>query len=110
MADIFQQYVTNTGVIVPDTADVKTQVQNEFKEALGQDLSLEDSTPQGRLIDAETIARKAVLTNNAQIANQLNPNTASGVYLDAIPSSTSKPFCWPPSAGFPLPSAALPAR
>ena len=25
------------------------------------------------------------------------------------PSSTSKPFCWPPSAGFPLPSAALPA-
>lgn len=84
MADIFQQYVTNTGVIVPDTADVKTQVQNEFKEALGQDLSLEDSTPQGRLIDAETIARKAVLTNNAQIANQLNPNTASGVYLDAI--------------------------
>ena len=84
MADIFQQYVTNTGVIVPDTADVKTQVQNEFKEALGQDLSLEDSTPQGRLIDAETIARKSVLTNNAQIANQLNPNTASGVYLDAI--------------------------
>ena len=38
MANIFQQYVTNTGVIVPDTADVKTQVQNEFKEALGQDL------------------------------------------------------------------------
>ncbi|MBR2504827.1 MAG: baseplate J/gp47 family protein [Elusimicrobiaceae bacterium] len=84
MADIFQQYVTNTGIIVPDTADVKEQVQNEFKEALGQDLSLEESTPQGRLIEAETIARKAVLTNNAQVANQLNPNTASGVYLDAL--------------------------
>ena len=82
--NVYQQYVTDTGIIVPDTESVKTQVQNEFKNALGQDLSLEDSTPQGRLIDAETIARKSVVTNNAQIANQLNPNTAGGIFLDAL--------------------------
>ena len=83
MAETFQQYVTKNGIIVPDTADVKEQVENEFKSALGQDLSLESSTPQGRLIEAETISRKAVLENNAYMANQLNPTTASGIYLDA---------------------------
>lgn len=83
MAETFQQYITKNGIIVPDTADVKEQVENEFKAALGQDLSLEASTPQGRLIEGETIARKAVLENNAYMANQLNPNTSSGIFLDA---------------------------
>lgn len=83
MAETFQQYITKNGIIVPDTADVKEQVENEFKAALGQNLSLEASTPQGRLIEAETISRKAVLENNAYMANQLNPNTSSGMFLDA---------------------------
>ena len=83
MAETFQQYVTKNGIIVPDTADVKEQVENEFKAALGQDLSLDASTPQGRLIEGETIARKSVLENNAYMANQLNPNTSSGMFLDA---------------------------
>lgn len=83
MAEIFQQYVTKNGVIVPDTADVKEQVENEFKSALGDNLSLEESTPQGRLIETETLSRKAVLENNAYMANQLNPNTSTGIFLDA---------------------------
>ena len=83
MAEIFQQYITKNGIIVPDTADVKEQVESEFKAALGENLSLEESTPQGRLIEAETIARKSVLENNAYMANQLNPNTSSGIFLDA---------------------------
>lgn len=84
MANNFQAYVTQNGVIVPDTADVKEQVENEFKNALGQDLSLEPSTPQGRLIEAETITRKSVIENNAYMANQFNPTTATGIFLDAI--------------------------
>ena len=83
MAEIFQQYITKNGVIVPDTADVKEQVESEYKAALGENLSLEESTPQGRLIEAETISRKAVLENNAYMANQLNPNTSTGIFLDA---------------------------
>lgn len=83
MAEIFQQYVTKNGVIVPDTSEIKEQVESEFQGALGPDLSLDESTPQGRLIEAETIARKAVLENNAYMANQLNPNTSTGIFLDA---------------------------
>lgn len=83
MAEIFQQYTTSNGIIVPDTSEIKEQVQNEFQGALGTDLSLDDSTPQGRLIETETISRKAVLENNAYMANQLNPSTSSGMFLDA---------------------------
>lgn len=82
MADY--QYITETGVIVPDTSDVLTQVQNEFKNAFGADLVVAPSTPQGVLITGETAARTNVINNNAALANQINPNLAGGVFLDAI--------------------------
>ncbi len=74
----------NSGVVIPDTADVQEEVQSEFTEALGTDLSLEEETPQGRLIDTETQARVATLTFNADMANVLiNFTTSSGTALDA---------------------------
>lgn len=82
MADY--QYLNNTGVVVPDTSDILTTVQNEFKTAFGDDLVVDPSTPQGVLITAETLARDAVVRNNAALANQINPNVAGGVFLDAI--------------------------
>lgn len=82
MADY--EYLSNSGVIVADTADTLTEVQNEFKNAFGQDLVVTPDTPQGVLITAETLARDNVIKNNAALANQINPNLAGGVFLDAI--------------------------
>lgn len=82
MADY--QYLNETGVIVPDTATVLSDVESEFKAALGQDLITTPNTPQGALITVETLARSNVLQNNALVANQINPNLAGGVFLDAI--------------------------
>jgi uncharacterized phage protein gp47/JayE len=82
MADY--QYINNTGTIIPDSSQVLTQVQNEFKEAFGQNLIVTPDTPQGVLIVAEALARIAVLSNNAALANQINPNIAGGVLLKAI--------------------------
>lgn len=82
MADY--QYIDTTGVIVPDTGTVQATVESEFKAALGQDLITTANTPQGVLITAETTARSNVLRNNATVANQINPNLAGGVFLDAI--------------------------
>lgn len=79
-----QIYVVETGVIVPDTGDLLTEVQNEYKQAFGQDLVVSPETPQGLLITAETLARDAVVRNNAALANQINPSLAGGVFLDAI--------------------------
>lgn len=86
MADY--QYLENSGVIVADTADTLTTVQTEYKNAFGQDLVVTPDTPQGVLITAEALARDAVLRNNAALANQINPNLAGGVFLDAIMALT----------------------
>lgn len=82
------QYVETSGVIIADTSETLTTVQNEFKNAFGQDLVVTPDTPQGVLITAEVLARDAVLRNNAALANQINPNLAGGVFLDAIMALT----------------------
>ena len=78
------QYIDSTGVIIPDTGDLLTTVQDEYRQAFGEDMPLEPSTPQGTLITGETLARDAVVRNNAAVANQISPNIAGGVFLDAI--------------------------
>lgn len=83
MANAYQ-YLTDSGVIVADTAVTREQVENEYKAAFGDDLDVSPETPQGVLITAETLARDAVIRNNAALANQINPNMAGGIFLDAI--------------------------
>lgn len=77
-------YVTNTGVILADTSSVKSEVEDEFRQVFGADFSTDPSSLQGRLIDAEVTSRISVLRNNAKVANQINPNLAEGVFLDAV--------------------------
>ena len=72
------------GVIIPDTADVQAAVQQEYQTALGPDLSLEEATPQGRLIDVETTARQNTIRLTALMANILiNIRMSTGIALDA---------------------------
>ena len=81
---VVYDYITVTGVIVPDTTVINQNVQDEFVQAFGSDLVLAPNTPQGILITGETAARTAVANNNAALANQINPNAAGGVFFDAI--------------------------
>ncbi|EAA1041287.1 hypothetical protein A4J64_001944 [Salmonella enterica subsp. enterica serovar Losangeles] len=82
MADY--KYINSTGVIMPDTADVREEVCDEYRGVFGDDVITDDWTPQGVLINAETKARTTVIENNAALANQINPNIATGTFLDAI--------------------------
>lgn len=77
-------YVESDGVIVPDTDTTLSEVQGEFQTAFGADLDLTPSSPQGILITAETLDRVNLTQNNADVANQINPNISSGIFLDAI--------------------------
>lgn len=77
-------YISDRGVIVPDTATIRQDVVEEWRSAFGQDLVTTPETPQGVLITAEVEARDAVARNNAAVANQINPDIAGGVFLDAI--------------------------
>jgi hypothetical protein len=77
-------YVESTGIIVPDTSEIISDVQGEFVIALGADLSLDPETPQGVIMTAEELFRAGMVANNAEVANQINPNYAGGVCLAAI--------------------------
>jgi uncharacterized phage protein gp47/JayE len=76
-------YLTTNGVIVPDTSVLKGTVQGEYKKALGDALLLADDTPQGRMIDTEVTARDGVVRLAAELANQINPNVGSGIFLES---------------------------
>lgn len=82
----YYDYLTGSGVIVPDTERVLSDVQAEWKDIFGQDLSVAPETPQGRII--EMIARSRIFTLQAVAAtsNMLNINKAYGFVLDDIGS------------------------
>ncbi|MDC9614879.1 baseplate J/gp47 family protein [Xenorhabdus khoisanae] len=82
MADY--HYITRQGVIVPDTADLLGAVEADFRATFGQDIDLSPETPQGVLVTMETENRDAMVRNNAELANQINPDIAGGIFLDAI--------------------------
>lgn len=72
------------GLIIPETGDLRAEVEAEFRESLGQDLITTPTTPQGRMIEAEVAARSGTLSTCADIANQINPNQATKNFLLSI--------------------------
>lgn len=86
MADYL--YLDSTGVIIPQTSQILTEVAAEYTTTFGADLVITPDSPAGVLISAETLARTEVVQNNAAVANQLNPNIAAGTFLDAIMALT----------------------
>lgn len=76
-------YVDSTGIIVPDTSELQSQVVSEWQAAF-PNIDTSNHTPQGTMIAAEVLNREAVVNNNALVANQINPNVAGGVWLDAL--------------------------
>jgi len=77
-------YVTTSGIIVPDTSTTLAEVQAEYLQNFGADLDLTPSTPQGVMITATTLERDGIARLSADVANQFNPNLSGGVFLDAI--------------------------
>lgn len=77
-------YVVSTGVIIPDTSDIRQEVVEELRSVFGQDFIVDPETPEGQWIDAETTSRQSVARNNANFANQINPDLSGDVFLDAI--------------------------
>lgn len=76
--------ITDAGIVSPDSEEIKTAIQGIFTNAFGTDLSLDDATPQGVLIDDLTQLKQASNSVLLYLANQFNPETASGVFQDAL--------------------------
>lgn len=82
MADY--QYISSTGVIIPDTSSLLTNVTDTYKGIFGNNLVVTPDSPAGVFINAEVLSEAAMVQNNAAVANQINPNLAAGTFLDAI--------------------------
>lgn len=79
------KFVTETGVIVPDFSDTREQVEAELRQSEGwADIDMSPETPQGVIATALAVERDAIARNNAQLANQISPNIASGAWLDGL--------------------------
>lgn len=78
------KYVSPEGVIVPDTSQILSDTEGEWKSTFGSDLDVTPDTPQGTIIASDVAVRSEVVANNAALANQINPNYAGGTFLDDI--------------------------
>uniref|UniRef100_UPI0025947625 hypothetical protein n=1 Tax=uncultured Bilophila sp. TaxID=529385 RepID=UPI0025947625 len=75
---------TENGPVVPDTATVRDAVETNWQAAFDNRLNPDPATPQGQLITSETAI---VQDKNSQLlflANMFNPETAEGIYQDAL--------------------------
>lgn len=81
-------FLVSQGVIIPDTAETRQQVESEFKAVFGENLITDPSTPQGALITRIVEERDAIARNNAELANQINPDLSGGIFLDSLWSLT----------------------
>lgn len=86
MADEYYNYIKDTGVIVPDTATVKSEIEDDWRTIFGADFDVSEETPQGRIIEMITQGRVFTLGITALMANQINIDYATGSLLDAIGS------------------------
>lgn len=78
------EFNLETGSILTDTQDLLEEVKQEFRDSIDQNLNLASSTLAGTMATAETARRAGAMRLNAENANQINPNLAVGVFLDAI--------------------------
>lgn len=76
-------YIVDNGVIVPNTSSIKSEVEAGWRLIAGEDATVDPSSFEGRLIDRDTTERISVARNNADLANQINPNMANGSFVDA---------------------------
>lgn len=77
-------YVTDKGIVVPDTSRVKGEVEDAFKEKWGANISTDPETLTGRLIEGITMLIVNVLGVNALNASSFNLSSAVGAWLDNI--------------------------
>ena len=73
--------IKSTGIVSTELGDYITQLEEVFRSALGADLSLESSTPQGQLIGALALTLTEVDELALHVANGLSLHTSIGRQL-----------------------------
>lgn len=79
---------SQTGFSVSETSDIRDEIAQDWVEAFKEqgrpDLNTDPETPQGQIIDSQTAAIHQKDVELAFLAQQFNPQTASGRWQDAL--------------------------
>jgi hypothetical protein len=75
---------TPEGLVLPTEAAILAGVQADYNDAFGGNLNPALETPQGQLASSTAAIIAAKNAAIAELTNQVNPDTASGAYQDAI--------------------------
>lgn len=77
-----------TGFSVQEPADIREEIAQNWVDAFKSDdtpdINTAPETPQGQIIDAETLAITQKDSELAFLANMFNPKTARGIWQDAL--------------------------
>ena len=78
-----------TGVTIPTTREVRDDLASAVQEAMpktanGDPVNVDSTAPMGQLIDVVASENEAKNSEVAYLANQFNPETARGQFLDAL--------------------------
>lgn len=84
MANNYYDYITETGVIVPDTETILSELRSMMTGLFGAEMDLSPETPQGRLLEMWSRNREFCIQICAMVSNLLNLNKASGFVLDDL--------------------------
>jgi len=76
--------ITTTGVVVPAEQDILSGVWADINAAFGGGLNMQLSTPQGQLAQSMAAIIGDAYSQIALLINQLDPDTATGAFQDAI--------------------------
>lgn len=75
---------TPEGLDVPQESEILAGVQQDYNDAFGGNLNPALNTPQGQLASSTAAIVADANAVFAEFVNQVNPDTADGVYQDAI--------------------------
>ena len=82
------KFDANTGFTATETEDVRSEVARQWKDAFAAqdtpELNTDPETPAGQLVDSQTAAITQKDAEVAFLATQFNPQTATGVWQDAL--------------------------
>lgn len=82
------QFDPQSGVIVPSTREVREDLAASIQQALktgnAAEVNTDSTSPLGQIIDLIAAGVQAKNSDIAFLANQSNPQTASGIFLDAV--------------------------
>jgi len=75
-------YVDGTGLIIQTLSQIVTELETGFKSIYGNEINLDENSPDGQMINLFAQAKIDILECIASVYNSFSPTNCSGIVLD----------------------------